>query len=468
MAKCVIFYSWQSDHPNNINRNFIQQALERVAKDIRQDDSIQVEPVVDRDTQGVPGSPDIVETIFSKINQSQIFVCDVSVINQGCDRLSPNPNVLIELGYAIRSLGWERIIMVMNSAFGQPDKLPFDLKTKRVTLYNAKAEETDLSQKRRLLQGSLKNAVLAILPNIDLPEKQQESSLGQQATSAVEAAQSNRIVLVRRYMDWLLKTIKELAPVYSETDVKDETLIRAISSTNDLIAEFSLLSEAISAVPDSDSASIVFEKLGGILEYYEPRPGISGIYQATDFDFFKFLGHESFTTFFSFLLSVDRWDLITELIEQDIYLPNSRRSKPLSIDKVSEFIELLDNHNRRLKLRRVSFHADLLRERHTEGPISQIAPFDQFLDADFFLFLRKDTNWRPWSAIWLGSRVPRFLIKASSAKYAEKMFRPLKIQSLDELRELIREKVEFLHRFYGAFQGFFPLEDFNHNSLGSK
>ena len=48
----VVFYSWQSDLPNRTNRSFIQQALENIAKSIRADDSIDVEPVIDRDTQG--------------------------------------------------------------------------------------------------------------------------------------------------------------------------------------------------------------------------------------------------------------------------------------------------------------------------------------------------------------------------------------------------------------------------------
>jgi hypothetical protein len=51
--------------------------------------------------------------------------------------------VLIELGYAIKSLGWSRIILVMNTAVGGPELLPFDLKTKRVTTYEMAAENPE-------------------------------------------------------------------------------------------------------------------------------------------------------------------------------------------------------------------------------------------------------------------------------------------------------------------------------------
>ena len=83
----VIFYSWQHDLPNATNRGFIQTALEAATKTIREDDSIHVEPVVDRDTAGVPGSPDIASTILAKIDQAQVFVCDVSIINNAADML---------------------------------------------------------------------------------------------------------------------------------------------------------------------------------------------------------------------------------------------------------------------------------------------------------------------------------------------------------------------------------------------
>lgn len=70
----IIFYSWQSDLPNSTNRGFIQRALEQAAKDIRGDDSIAVEPVIDRDTAGIPGSPDIAATILEKIDQ-RLKIC---------------------------------------------------------------------------------------------------------------------------------------------------------------------------------------------------------------------------------------------------------------------------------------------------------------------------------------------------------------------------------------------------------
>ncbi|MEO8036858.1 MAG: hypothetical protein ABI837_20675, partial [Acidobacteriota bacterium] len=101
-----IFYSWQSDSPGATNRGLIGDALDMAVRAITSDDSVTVEPVVDRDTRGVPGSPEISNTIFQKIGNSQIFVGDVTIINPGANtRKTPNPNVLVELGYAMRAPG---------------------------------------------------------------------------------------------------------------------------------------------------------------------------------------------------------------------------------------------------------------------------------------------------------------------------------------------------------------------------
>jgi len=163
-GECKVFYSWQSDRPPATNRSFIEKALDAALKSIRIDDSIQIEPVIDRDTWGVPGVPDIAGTILDKIEQCQIFVCDVSFINSGqSSRLTPNPNVLVELGYALRSLGAGNVIMVMNSAYGKPEMLPFDLRMKRVISYDMPEEVEDRSKERKKLSAALEKGIRVIL-----------------------------------------------------------------------------------------------------------------------------------------------------------------------------------------------------------------------------------------------------------------------------------------------------------------
>jgi hypothetical protein len=142
------------------NRNLIEDALKRAIKSIKKDDTESIEPVLDRDTAGVSGSPSISESIFAKITLADIFVADVSIINTGNkSRLTPNPNVLIELGYAVAQLGWDRVILVQNTAYGSPENLPFDLRGRRVVPYSFRNETNNRSEVRALLQGRLEHAL---------------------------------------------------------------------------------------------------------------------------------------------------------------------------------------------------------------------------------------------------------------------------------------------------------------------
>ena len=160
----TVFYSWQSDLPNRTNRAFILDALEQAARAVRSDASVGVDPVVDRDTAGVAGSPEIAATIFAKIAEADIFVPDVSLVtSHHARRPSPNPNVLLELGFAMSELGWDRVVMVMNTAFGDPTRLPFDLRGHRVVTYNCSDEPgTIKTGEQRALEKELTDAITAI------------------------------------------------------------------------------------------------------------------------------------------------------------------------------------------------------------------------------------------------------------------------------------------------------------------
>jgi len=128
-----VFYSWQSESPEKTNRYLIRDALEGAMRNIQNEYGLNERPEINHDTKGTPGLPDIVQTIFSKIEASSAFVADVTFTSESCKgRLCANTNVLIELGFALHSLGDERIILVMNDAFGSPkDQMPFNLAARR-------------------------------------------------------------------------------------------------------------------------------------------------------------------------------------------------------------------------------------------------------------------------------------------------------------------------------------------------
>jgi hypothetical protein len=177
MAQQVVFYSWQSWTDGGANRNFIEDCLERAIKEIRKDDSLRLDPVIDRDVQGVPGSADIANTIFGKIVEADVFVADVSFVNDlAPGRRTPNPNVSVELGYALAKLGEGKVVCVHNLATGRVEDLPFDIRGRTVATYELppKAGVPDeatwlalRAEQRKQLVGRLKHAVTAVLSATD-------------------------------------------------------------------------------------------------------------------------------------------------------------------------------------------------------------------------------------------------------------------------------------------------------------
>jgi hypothetical protein len=132
----TLFFSWQSDTPAQIGSEFVEEALglavATLAEDAEIEKAIRDEGlIVDRDTQGVPGVPPIVDTIFNKIDAATIFLPDLTFVGKRIDRRpTPNPNVLVEYGWALKALTYARIVLVMNLAFGQPtpEAMPFDMR----------------------------------------------------------------------------------------------------------------------------------------------------------------------------------------------------------------------------------------------------------------------------------------------------------------------------------------------------
>jgi len=144
-----VFWSWQSDTPGKTGRHFVRDAILGAIEDLKTPPDVE-EPTqrfdreaihLDSDRQGVPGSPDLAATIFAKIDAAAVVIADVTPVGVGPARkdedgneLPPkalmNPNVAIELGYALAKPGegsGNNLLMVFNDHYGTRLDLPFDL-----------------------------------------------------------------------------------------------------------------------------------------------------------------------------------------------------------------------------------------------------------------------------------------------------------------------------------------------------
>ena len=194
-----VFYSWQSDLPKNVSSSFIQNCINDAIK-VANKAVNGVEILADRDTKGMTGSPSIPQTILKKIDECDLFIADISIVNkyysydiekneldddeaaihedssskEGIDekkvvKYTPNPNVLIELGYAVKRLGWERIICLINTDFGEIRDLPFDIDHQRVTHYSL--ENFEKSRVKKEISSIITYTILEFAEKPALPKQ---------------------------------------------------------------------------------------------------------------------------------------------------------------------------------------------------------------------------------------------------------------------------------------------------------
>lgn len=169
----AVFYSWQQDAPKDICDSFIEEALNTALKELHADitlDKALRELQLDRDTKNIPGQPAIVDTILRKIDSAAVFVPDLTFVGNRLDkkRLTPNPNVLIEYGYAVKALTHERIVPVMNTHYGKPSdaNMPFDMKHLRHPIQYCCEPNSDPQGRQsalKKLSKELKEGIAAVL-----------------------------------------------------------------------------------------------------------------------------------------------------------------------------------------------------------------------------------------------------------------------------------------------------------------
>lgn len=474
----IVFYSWQSDLPNSCNRGLIQDALETAAAAIAADETVSIEPVIDRDTKNVPGSPDISSTIFAKIAAADIFVADISIISSTkAKRATPNPNVLIELGYALKALGHERVILVFNRAFGPIEALPFDLRMRHVLAYEMPEDSSDgRAPERNRLAKQLEDALRTALGAITTKE---ELDTRIPAVVSIENAAANRTLILRRNLDSILAKIDSIEPTKHRDGGTAEELITAIGKTQEVVAEFSKIAEVIAVMDDAAAAVEVNRWFGKLFVRFSLPENYSGPFSEADQDYFKFIGDELFVTFIAFLIKEQKWDTLVRVLDEPIPMSYIANHGPGNVgwEYASKHLTLLMEEA--AKRRRVSLHADLLRDRHSDGGgLATVLPFEDFMAADFFLFLLSETlkddagfrmrYWRAWSCLFL-KRAPSFVRNAEHKRVAERLANLFGLSSVEEFKKFLDEHGPNIAKLFRADMFWdYPIRKEDIDRIGSR
>jgi len=146
MQRVMVFYSWQSDRDQKSCRYLIAEALKVAGEQLKSHD---IDLVIDHDTLNEPGMPEITDTILRKIESCDVFLPDltfVAVTEEG--KPVPNPNVVLELGYALKVKGPRKILPVLNTYWGA-EPLPFNIRHRRRPTHYAAEPGLSAAERRR-------------------------------------------------------------------------------------------------------------------------------------------------------------------------------------------------------------------------------------------------------------------------------------------------------------------------------
>ena len=271
-----VFYSWQSDLPNSTTRGLIQSSIDAAVKGLRNT----VEVYADRDTKGNYGSPDIVQTIFDKIDDCDVFVADVSGVityhpldNEGKPterlKMAPNPNVLLELGYAVQVIGWENIICIMNEDYADNGEIPFDINHRRLIKYSLNNREK--SEIRKELRDIISSTVLNVIEN-GKRVRPQFSNISMGSWNHEERTVVKNLVPYNVYesgaakttLDTMLDTARILLENIQSAKVRRPDELPEIEENkpeeNDLQKEKIITKDDIELIPISDKCLMDFNK----------------------------------------------------------------------------------------------------------------------------------------------------------------------------------------------------------------
>src|SRR2546421_5774304 len=110
----TVFYAWQSDRDERACHYLIRDATKDAIKKLASDATVDEAPTLDYGTLNVSGAPHVAETIKKKIRDCAVFLADLTYVASyetadGRAKMSPNPNVMAELGVAIEARGVQHL-----------------------------------------------------------------------------------------------------------------------------------------------------------------------------------------------------------------------------------------------------------------------------------------------------------------------------------------------------------------------
>lgn len=314
-----------------------------------------------------------------------------------------------------------------------------------------------------------------------LKELAPETGAGPTISDLKYAFSSSKEPIAPLYSDYLKNILKDLErtrPDFSQFAELDEAIIAQIK--NGIPISYRFIEAALLAAKygSVEAIEVMYNFFGSVLKLYDVPEGFSGSFHREDFDGFKFLGFEMFVSLISALIKYSHWDIIGDILPNDLFVERTYESKYIPFKYISQYMASLDEiRNKRLDLRRISVAGDLYKERFTDSELSKLLIHKELLEADYFLFMRTVSHednlqyvrsvWCPRSCVWLDVP-PGYIVKAESKRFLEKIVKAAGFSNSGEF-------IERFQKSHAAFESYFrtgfkddPLEHYDLKKMGTR
>jgi len=292
---------------------------------------------------------------------------------------------------------------------------------------------------------------------------------------------SNKIV-VPLFSDFLARIFKDLEqtkPDFSKFAEMDDAIVDQIEKGLQISYDFISAGLLASKYNNLEVIKAIYNFFGNFLKLYEPPTAIS--YRPIEYDGFKFLTYEMFVSFIAGLIKYERWDTLEDILSEDLFVDKVYDSGYSSFVRVSEYIGSLDEiRNKRLYQQgRASVAADLIKSRFTESKLLELITFKEFVEADYFLFVRSVCNvedinnfyniWNPQSCVYL-EWVPKYIMMAESMTFLGKISKASGFEDNEEFKKRLKNRhgiiIKYLSPLGIPFADY--LRNYDFDKLGSR
>ncbi|MER9431382.1 SEFIR domain-containing protein [Mesorhizobium sp. M0408] len=274
--------------------------------------------------------------------------------------------------------------------------------------------------------------------------------------SAMDGLKAGRPNFKGAAEDYLASVLEGLAAfrIQGQHELLDEVIFQSIESLTPCENQILALLTTLSSYRSDEDAFHMTDRFFEALLAFNEAPESARDYTEWHFDNFKFFSHELFLSFVAFLVRRENFEFAAHLLSNRYYHP-SRHRGPKSASFAHFWAgmpSLNGGRNKRLELRRVSVHADLLKERCVGKPFS----FEQMMQADFILYLRDQIDrarakndggrrmWWPTTLLYRHDYDGAFEVfaRSESSAYFDRAKMLLGVQSKGELERFITDLPE--------------------------